>query len=176
MAVVNTVIYQVTGYQNSGKTTVILALIEELKKAGLKTATIKHHGHGGKPEAVKGKDSSKHLEAGAVASIIEGDGRLILQADHYRGNLQDQLRLLQTFKPDVVLIEGHKSESYPKILLLKNKDELSLIKQVNNVKAILYWEDGLKEYIEKETGIPSLLIHAPHAVKWITELILLDFK
>lgn len=67
------VIFQVSGYQNSGKTTLINKLISGLKEKGLSVITIKHHGHGGKPEAPEGKDSTSHIESGAAASLVEGE-------------------------------------------------------------------------------------------------------
>ena len=70
------VIFQVSGYQNSGKTTLVNKIISGLKGKGLSVVTIKHHGHGGKPETPEGKDSSNHIESGAAASIVEGGGRL----------------------------------------------------------------------------------------------------
>jgi molybdopterin-guanine dinucleotide biosynthesis protein B len=96
VALVRPVIFQVVGYQNSGKTTFTAKLIETLVESGLKTVTIKHHGHGSRPDVVERKDTEKHLAAGARASIIEGDGRLILQADNYESTLEDQITLKDT--------------------------------------------------------------------------------
>ena len=97
MALVKPVIFQVVGYQNSGKTTITAKLIETLGESGFKTVTIKHHGHGGRPDTAKQKDTEKHLDAGALASIIEGDGRLILQADNYESTLEEQIAMLEFF-------------------------------------------------------------------------------
>ena len=49
MALVTPFIFQIVGYQNSGKTTFLNKLISHLTAVGINTATIKHHGHGGKP-------------------------------------------------------------------------------------------------------------------------------
>ncbi|GAA3320219.1 hypothetical protein GCM10020331_030320 [Ectobacillus funiculus] len=45
---VRPVILQIAGYQNSGKTTVAEQIISSLTKEGLRVASFKHHGHGGK--------------------------------------------------------------------------------------------------------------------------------
>nr|WP_263328351.1 molybdopterin-guanine dinucleotide biosynthesis protein B [Neobacillus sp. Marseille-Q6967] len=140
MALVKPVIFQVVGYQNSGKTTFVLKLIQTLSKQGFKTVTIKHHGHGGKPEVVEQKDSSRHIMAGAAASIVEGDGSLLLQANVSEAYIEDQIRLMEVFNPDVILIEGHKNKSYPKVLFLRNSDEFSLLSKLKNIKFVITWD------------------------------------
>lgn len=55
MAVVTPIIVQVVGFQNSGKTTFVKKLLQELSKQNIYVATIKHHGHGGKPDVVEKK-------------------------------------------------------------------------------------------------------------------------
>jgi molybdopterin-guanine dinucleotide biosynthesis protein B len=135
LALVKPVIFQVVGYQNSGKTTFLLKIIHTLKKQGLTVVTIKHHGHGGKPDVVQKKDSSRHLEAGALAALVEGEGRLVLHAENSEWNLEEQLRLMEYFRPQVILIEGYKQERYPKLVLVKEKGDYLLLTKVNNIKA-----------------------------------------
>jgi molybdopterin-guanine dinucleotide biosynthesis adapter protein len=167
MALVKPVIFQVVGYQNSGKTTFLIRLIQALTKEGLKAVTIKHHGHGGKPEGEQKKDSARHLEAGALAALVEGDGRFILQAEDSYWSLAEQIRLMEFFKADVILIEGHKLELYPKLLILRDKDDLSLLGTVDNINWIIYWEDGLRESIQLE--IPSFHIDDDASVHLIAQ-------
>jgi molybdopterin-guanine dinucleotide biosynthesis protein B len=146
MALVKPAILQIVGYQNSGKTTMIIKLIEALSGLGFKTVTIKHHGHGGKPADVEQKDSTRHLSAGAAASIVEGGGSLILQADSISFTLDEQIKLLcLSINPDVILIEGHKQANYPKLLMVRDPEDLSLLHQVSNVQAVIYWNKAVKE-------------------------------
>lgn len=154
MALVKPIIIQVVGFQNSGKTTFALKLIKAFSQCGLKTVTIKHHGHGGKPEVPEQKDSTKHICAGASATIVEGEGRLILQAENNIISLDDQVRLLRFFQPDVILIEGYKKENYPKLLLIRDASDVSLITSLNNIKLILCWEEELKNLLRGKTNIP----------------------
>jgi len=56
----------IIGRKNSGKTTLIVALVQELSALGLRVATIKHTHHRHELD-VPGKDSYRHREAGAVA-------------------------------------------------------------------------------------------------------------
>ncbi len=57
----NCPILQIVGFQNSGKTTLTEKLIFRASIAGLKAASIKHHGHGGTPDTeLSSKDSIRH--------------------------------------------------------------------------------------------------------------------
>lgn len=69
-------ILQIVGYQNSGKTTLMEQLIKQATMEGLRVGTIKHHGHGGVPTIETSKDSSRHEQAGAVVTAVEGAGTL----------------------------------------------------------------------------------------------------
>jgi molybdopterin-guanine dinucleotide biosynthesis adapter protein len=169
VALVKPVVFQVVGYQNSGKTTYTLKLIQRLKNLGITTATIKHHGHGGKPDVKEGKDSVKHLEAGAGISIVEGGGRLILQAEGTEASLEEQIKLLGIFQPNVILVEGYKHKPYPKVLLIRNQTDLQLLDEVTNVKAIVYWQEETKASIE--ANVPCFVINDDNSVDWIVKIL-----
>jgi len=72
-------VLQIVGYQNSGKTTLAEKLISYACNKGLRVGSIKHHGHGGAPASNLTKDSTRHAQAGAVVSAVEGDGVVQLQ-------------------------------------------------------------------------------------------------
>ncbi|WP_419888717.1 molybdopterin-guanine dinucleotide biosynthesis protein B [Neobacillus niacini] len=154
MAMVKPVIFQIVGYQNSGKTTIIMKLIEILKKNDLKSVTIKHHGHGGRPDILSQKDSAKHINAGAVASLIEGGGRLCLQADETALTLEEQIRFVDFFRPDIIFIEGHKMKSYPKLLILRDRNDLPLISDVSNIKTVIVWDKELINAVREKLEVP----------------------
>jgi molybdopterin-guanine dinucleotide biosynthesis protein B len=164
MALVKPIIFQVVGYQNSGKTTFLLKLIQVLKNDGLKIVTIKHHGHGGKPDVLPEKDSSKHIDSGAVASLVEGEGRLVLQADESSWSLDEQIRLVNFFQPDIILIEGHKYQAYPKILLLRDEKDLFLLTKVDNIKAVIVWNKTLLEMVRDRLKVQTFYITEEKAV------------
>lgn len=171
MALVKPAIFQIVGYQNSGKTTITTKLVQALKLHGFISVTIKHHGHGGKPDIAESKDSAHHIAAGAMASIVEGDGRLILQAENTKMSLEKQIKLMDNFKPDVILIEGYKDETFPKLLLLRDQSDFSLLTRVKNVKLIMYWNENLKRSLEEQTEIPCFSIQDEAAISWITHFI-----
>lgn len=166
MALVKPVIFQVVGYQNSGKTTVMTALIKRLKEDGLNVVTIKHHGHGGKPEVVQNKDSAKHSDFGAGASVVEGGGRLLLQAEKPVWTLKEEIQLISFFAPDIILVEGHKSEPFPKLLLVRNQNDMELIKAAGNIQIIIFWEETPKNL---QIECPSFHIQDLHYLDWVAD-------
>ena len=69
------------GRKNSGKTTLVVRVIEELCTRGLDIAAIKHHGHPDFTVDITGKDSYRHREAGARTTTVLSDTRFALMAD-----------------------------------------------------------------------------------------------
>lgn len=171
MALVKPVVFQIVGFQNSGKTTFTLKLIERLKNYQLQTVTIKHHGHGGKPDASMSKDTGKHLTSGALASIVEGGGRILLQAEDIVCNLDDQVELMKFFKPDVIIVEGYKLEHYPKLLLVRETSDIRLLEKVNNVLAVISWDDEIKEQLKEKWTGPTFLISEETAIQWTIQYV-----
>lgn len=109
-------VFGVTGWKNSGKTTLVVRLVEELVRRGYKISTIKHAHH--KCDIDKpGADSFRHREAGAgeVALVAAGTRWAIMHEcrDEPEPLLGDILPKLSPC--DLVLIEGYKKEGFPKI-------------------------------------------------------------
>lgn len=168
MALVKPVLFQIAGYQNSGKTTLSLKLITQLTAKGLKVATVKHHGHGGRPEVVEAKDSDKHVKAGAAVSLVEGAGRMVIHAENGQWSLSEEIDMLSFFKPDVILIEGYKNEPYPKVVILRDEKDLELVDKLHNIKVVLYRNSELANML-KDSSLPVLDID--DGINWIIEYI-----
>ncbi|WP_197431594.1 molybdopterin-guanine dinucleotide biosynthesis protein B [Lentibacillus sp. JNUCC-1] len=135
-------IFQVVGYKNSGKTTVTSALVAYLTKAGYKVATLKHHGHGGKPDRASGTDSDKHRQAGAVISGVEGDGELQLTVASKTELTWEQIKTMyQTVSHDILILEGYKNASFPKIVLLREEADFGLLNDIDQIHAV-----GLRDH------------------------------
>jgi molybdopterin-guanine dinucleotide biosynthesis adapter protein len=162
MALVKPVIFQVAGYQNSGKTTFLSKVISDLSAEKWKVVTLKHHGHGGQPDLLNSKDSSKHIDAGAIASLVEGEGRMVLHAEQPSWELTEQIQLVSFFNPDFILIEGHKREDFPKMVLIRDEDDLQLLNELTNIKVIFYWQETLIN--EK---IPCFHINDRQGYSWL---------
>ncbi len=131
-------IIQVVGYQNSGKTTLVTKLVEQLSDTGCKVGTIKHHGHGGAPTfGDDGKDTMQHRQAGASVVSVEGAGILQLTAQPSVWDLQKTISLYEQFKLDAILVEGYKMENFPKVVLFRSRDDLSLLEKVSNILCVV---------------------------------------
>ena len=132
-------ILQIVGYQNSGKTTLMEQLITQATTEGFRVGTIKHHGHGGIPMIESSKDSVRHEKAGASVTAVEGEGTLRMSIHQSNWQLADILAIYETFNMDMILIEGYKNEDYPKVVLLRQAEDESLLQKVSNIICVLYW-------------------------------------
>ncbi|WP_397537170.1 molybdopterin-guanine dinucleotide biosynthesis protein B [Rummeliibacillus pycnus] len=134
-------VLQIVGYQNSGKTTLMEKLIAKASEEGARVATIKHHGHGGAPETVYRKDSQRHERAGAVIAGVEGAGTLCLNIQQASWQLEELVELYQLFHPDMILVEGYKKADYPKVVLIRDKEDVAYLQKLTNIICVLYWQD-----------------------------------
>jgi len=132
-------ILQIVGYQNSGKTSLMEQLITQAATEGFRVGTIKHHGHGGIPMIESSKDSVRHEKAGASVTAVEGEGTLRMSIHQSNWQLADILAIYETFNMDMILIEGYKNEDYPKVVLLRQAEDESLLQKVSNIICVLYW-------------------------------------
>jgi|SRR5690606_8976290 len=133
-------VFQIVGFSNSGKTTLMEKLIKKGTKLGYKVGTVKHHGHGGSPEKMNSeKDSDIHHRAGAHISAVEGDGNIHLEISIKNGGLTEILKFYEHFPLDLVLIEGYKHAVYPKVVLIRHQDDVILLEKLENIKAVISW-------------------------------------
>ena len=105
----------IAGWSGSGKTTLMTRLVANLVMKGLSVSTIKH-AHKDFNIDQPGKDSHKHREAGAQEVLVGSRSRWAL-IHELRGSSEPSLgELLEKISPvDLVLVEGFKFESHPKI-------------------------------------------------------------
>lgn len=109
-------IVAVSGVKNSGKTTLLENIIPLLKDRGILTAVIKHDGHGFVPD-VPGTDTYRCLESGACGCAIFCADRFMVVKEEPG---IDEVRLLEAFpEADLILLEGFKNSSYPKIEVVR---------------------------------------------------------
>ncbi|MCB1310629.1 MAG: molybdopterin-guanine dinucleotide biosynthesis protein B [Sedimentitalea sp.] len=107
--------YGVVGWKNAGKTGLMERLVAEIAGRGLRVSTVKHAHHGFDVDQ-PGTDSHRHRMAGASEVLLASRARIALMAE-LRGAPEPTLaELLARLAPaDLVLIEGFKRESHPKI-------------------------------------------------------------
>jgi molybdopterin-guanine dinucleotide biosynthesis adapter protein len=105
----------IAGFSGSGKTTLIEKVVPLLVAEGLRVSLVKHAHHEFDVDQ-PGKDSYRHRHAGCTEVLVSSSRRWALMHE-LRGapepGLQEQLRRLSPC--DVVIVEGYKSESIPKI-------------------------------------------------------------
>lgn len=109
-------VFGITGWKNSGKTTLTERLVAEFTRRGLKVSTVKHAHHGFDTDQ-PGTDSHRHRQAGAREVAIVSARRWAIVhetgADEAEASLAETLSRLSPC--DLVLIEGYKSEVHAKI-------------------------------------------------------------
>jgi molybdopterin-guanine dinucleotide biosynthesis adapter protein len=108
-------VFGVVGWKNSGKTTLMANLIAEFARRGFAVSVIKH-AHAKFEIDHPGRDSFKMREAGARQVILSSPVRFALMRE--LGDLPEMSLddLLPHAGPcDLVLIEGYKSDTFPKI-------------------------------------------------------------
>jgi molybdopterin-guanine dinucleotide biosynthesis protein MobB len=110
------------GRHNSGKTTLVTAVVELLVAHGVDVGTVKHHGHVGFDVDVPGKDSWRHRQAGANEVAVCSPDRFALIRE-----LDEQLeaaQIVQMMRPhDVVIVEGYRSSGLPCVEVMRAANE-----------------------------------------------------
>lgn len=108
-------VFGITGWKNSGKTTLTANLVAELTRRGYRISTIKHAHHAFDIDR-EGTDSYRHRQAGAGEVAIVSGVRWALMHE-MRGEHEPPIEeILARIGPcDLVLVEGYKRESHPKI-------------------------------------------------------------
>lgn len=109
----------IAGWSGAGKTTLVSKLIPVLISRGLRVSTIKHAHHGFDVDQ-PGKDSYTHRMVGASEILVSSANRFAL-IHELRGEPEFTLRqlLARLGACDLVLVEGFKRESHPKIEIFR---------------------------------------------------------
>jgi molybdopterin molybdotransferase len=106
-------------FSGTGKTTLLLKLIPELKQRGMRIAVIKHAHHNFDMDT-PGKDSYELRKAGAVPMLICSSHRTVITIENEVENdpqLQQILSHIPESSVDMVLVEGFKKWPFNKIEL-----------------------------------------------------------
>ncbi|HWL83107.1 MAG TPA: molybdopterin-guanine dinucleotide biosynthesis protein B [Roseomonas sp.] len=111
------------GWSGAGKTTLLAKLIPCLTGRGLRVSTIKHAHHRFDVDQ-PGKDSHVHRQAGAEQVLVASSLRWALITE-LRGAPEPPLQeLLGHLSPvDLVLVEGFKRDTHPKIEVFRAANE-----------------------------------------------------
>ena len=107
-------VYGIIGWKNSGKTSLMERLVAAITARGLTVSTVKHVHHDVDLDQ-PGKDTIRHRAAGASEVILASAHRFALMHEH-RGPEPALATILTRLAPvDLVLVEGYKRDTHPKI-------------------------------------------------------------
>jgi molybdopterin-guanine dinucleotide biosynthesis protein B len=122
----------VVGSKKGGKTTVVCALVRQLKASGYKVATVKFFERA-RGIDVSDKETDRHRKAGADLTIASGASETaVLKAVEQRENLRQLLNYVPT-DIDFVICEGISDQDLHRIVAVQ---EPSDIEQYVNQKTI----------------------------------------
>lgn len=131
------IVFGITGWKNSGKTTLVVKLVRTLRERGYTVSTLKHAHHAFDIDR-EGKDSYLHRSAGACEVMVASGRRWALMHEIGGDELPPMRDLIARMSPvDVLLVEGFKLQDHPKLQVLRpehNADPLP--PEVGNVVAI----------------------------------------
>lgn len=139
-------VFGITGWKNAGKTTMVERLVHELTRRGWRVSTIKHAHHDFDID-IEGTDSWRHRQAGAEEVAIVSSRRFAIIHEN-NGEAEPSLQdILQRLSPaDLVLVEGYKQGSHPK---------LEVIRQANQNHAPIYQDNKSIVAVATDMNIPN---------------------
>lgn len=152
-------------FSGTGKTTLLAALIPMLKEKGLRIAVVKHAHHSFDMEQ-PGKDSFRLRAAGADEILVVSRSRFgwirEFRDDRDEPDLREALAVLDPSRLDLVLVEGFKTEAFPKIELHRPSLKKPLLfPQDDNIIAVATDTSALAQDLG---GLPQLSIDKPAAI------------
>jgi len=113
----------------TGKTTLLTELIPILKQGGLRIGLIKHSHHDFEIDQ-PGKDSFRLRKAGASSVMLVSRYRRAMITEFtpaQEPRLDDQLKQFDQSELDLILVEGFRTEQFPKIELHRPSLEKPLL-------------------------------------------------
>ena len=124
-------VFGVIGWKNSGKTGLVERLVYELNRRGFSVSTLKHAHHSFDVDR-PGKDSYRHRVAGASQVMVSSEERSALISE-FRGSSAPSLSTLLTkLEPvDIVLVEGWKCDSHPKIETWRSINDYAVLAETD---------------------------------------------
>ena len=113
----------IVGFKKTGKTTLAVALGEELARRGIRAAAAKFTSHEGVD--VAGTDSDRLRKAYGSAALLAPDGAAV-----FREGRQYLPDLLPVLSADVLVVEGGKELGWlPRILMLRSVADAGTLDQ-----------------------------------------------
>jgi molybdopterin-guanine dinucleotide biosynthesis adapter protein len=156
-------IIAIVGKSSSGKTTFLEKLIRELSGRGYKIATIKHSHHSISFDNPN-KDSWRHAQAGAVATMVSSTTEIQVIKPVPRELTAEELARNLGEEYDLVLTEGFSRGMAPKVEIHR-KEAGPLLENASNLVAVATDEP-------LDTEVPQFGLED---VKQVADLLVKDF-
>ena len=119
-------VYGVIGWKNAGKTSLMERLVAEITARGFRVSTVKHVHHDVDLDH-PGKDTYRHRAAGAQEVVLASASRMAMLSEH-RGDEPELPLILARMAPvDLVLVEGYKRDTHPKLEVFRRETGHDLI-------------------------------------------------
>ncbi|GIO02774.1 molybdopterin-guanine dinucleotide biosynthesis protein B [Brevibacillus laterosporus] len=130
-------VIQFVGYSNSGKTTLVCKLIERFTQMGIRLGVIKHDGHDFELDQ-QGKDTWNFRQAGAPMVAIQSATQTAWM-ENQAVPLPKLISRMSEQGAELIIVEGFKRESYPKIVVIRREKDKELLDKVQNILAVVSW-------------------------------------
>lgn len=112
----------VVGRHNSGKTTLVVKLIEELTARGRDVGSVKHHHRLGFEFDIPGKDSYRHRHAGATETVIAAPDQ-IARVRTLSAELECASIVQSMPGHDIIIVEGYRKSGLPTIEVMRAENQ-----------------------------------------------------
>ncbi len=151
-------------FSGTGKTTLLEQLLPILTRTGLRVGMVKASHHDINPDK-PGKDSYKLRRAGTAQLVLSTPQRSICYTDYappIERTLDEQLRLLDMERLDLVIVEGFREAAIPKIELHRQDYHKPFLFEQDAHIMALAWDGN--PGIEVPEHLPLLDINSPEQI------------
>ncbi len=148
-------ILSIVGKSDVGKTTLLEKVVAELNARGWRVGTIKHDAHSFEIDH-EGKDSWRHKNSGAVLTVISSPHKLALVTDTDHDHSLDEIRDQFVRGVDLIITEGYKRESHPKIEVFRKELKRELLCRADDQLVAIAGDPD-----DPPSGIPVLDLNDP---------------
>lgn len=129
-------IISIVGKSDSGKTTLLEGLINEIKHRGYRVAVIKHSSEDIEPDTLN-KDSWRFSQAGSELSAISSSNKLAAFKKLERDLSPKELTQFIGSDYDLILTEGFKQSDHPKIEVHRKEQGKELLSPPEQLLAVV---------------------------------------
>ncbi len=141
-------VVSIVARSNTGKTTLLEALLPALKPTGLRVAVVKHH-HYTSSFDTPGKDTFRLAEAGA--DLVVGVSPVQVATFSREAGSEDLDAIIERYCSgyDLVLTEGYKRGGYPKIEVHRAERSTELLCRFDELLALVsdaHWETEVPQF------------------------------